>query len=462
MDKKFHREIGSNFYLAVAHMQKRISKYLAVLLLFGILMSLLPQLPHTFANAVAPQPINEPAFNRELEPTTSDSDFDSSQVNIAQEVVGERTATSKTFRKVDGTYEIAVYGDVVHYYQNGTYHDIDNRLSYDPIENAYRTNQNSFQVQFPSRMDDHTMLSITSDQYSLEWKVLSTKQSGIGVNAPSRATENPKELPFVIQSVQYQDIQPNVDIEYVVTGSRVKENILLQAYIPDFEISFEYVANNLRVVYDENGAIQFLDRDGLLVFRIDELLMTDAQMNESTDLQLKFEPLGDDRYHFTLIPSDEWLKSAVYPIIIDPTVVINQTTTNGIRDKYVDSKSNYSTSNFLKVGKNGTELYRSYIEISTATIPSDAVVTYAHLQLKTYYSSAYNYCDMLPCQVNLKAVNNTSTWTSITRNNFMDVNSFIEDYEFVLPTDGFEYYRWDITKVLNRWIDNQQTLGSSN
>ncbi|MDD3712966.1 MAG: hypothetical protein PHZ28_05705, partial [Candidatus Izemoplasmatales bacterium] len=49
----------------------------------------------------------------------STDDIDLTQINILGEVVSERTSTSKTFKKVDGTYEIAIYDDVIHYYENG-------------------------------------------------------------------------------------------------------------------------------------------------------------------------------------------------------------------------------------------------------------------------------------------------------------------------------------------------------
>src|SRR3954447_10408722 len=48
--------------------------------------------------------------------------------NAAQEIVGERTATTKTFRNPNGTYTKALYAGPVHFRDHGRWRDIDSSL----------------------------------------------------------------------------------------------------------------------------------------------------------------------------------------------------------------------------------------------------------------------------------------------------------------------------------------------
>jgi len=71
---------------------------------------------------------------------TTDVDFDSSKVAIVAEVKDQRTLDTKTFLKADGTYVAVLYGNVVHYLEDGKYEDIDNTLSIDfSISNSRST-----------------------------------------------------------------------------------------------------------------------------------------------------------------------------------------------------------------------------------------------------------------------------------------------------------------------------------
>jgi len=81
--------------------------------------------------------------------TTTDPDFDISEVEILAEVIDQRTADTKTFLKADGSYVAVLYGDVVHYLDNGKYIDIDNSLVYNESSQSYSTKANSFKVEFP-------------------------------------------------------------------------------------------------------------------------------------------------------------------------------------------------------------------------------------------------------------------------------------------------------------------------
>ena len=391
-------------------------------------------------------------------PLTTDLEFDSSQVEIDYEVINERTADSKTFRKIDGTYEVALYNEVVHYYEDGEWIQINN--SFNDKGDELETKDNKFKLKFPKYLDDNKKIKLVMDDYGIDWSILDINSSAIEYDTEEVKSNNIEDLVNINQSLIYSNVQQGVDIEYIVTGEKIKENIILNQYVSDFSMTFEYKLENLELVEDIDGNILFANENNEVVFVFNDLFMLDNDLNESWDIEYSLVEIRKKTYEITITPSDEWLETAVYPVTVDPSLVINGSDNPGIRDKYAWQTGTSETTNYLKVGKSGTTIYKSYVEVDTISIPDDAIVTYSHMQLRTYYGTDYNKCDFLSCQINVKQVNNDSEWSDITNSTFSNVNNFIEDYEFVYPTDiGIEYYHWDITKLVIDWVSKEGTLG---
>jgi hypothetical protein len=92
--------------------------------------------------------------------------------------------------------------------------------------------------------------------------------------------------------------------------------------------------------------------------------MFDNKTDESNSIEYQLIETGNKTYEITIIPDDEWLKTASYPVTIDPSIVLETNNTN-IRDKYVYGTSySNSTANYIKSGYSGTYKYRSYIEFA--------------------------------------------------------------------------------------------------
>lgn len=76
------------------------------------------------------------------------------KITRVEELIGERTANSKTYLMSDGSYEASVYAADVHYVsQAGAYEDIDNSIipyqkSIDNNSYAYKNSANRFTVRF--------------------------------------------------------------------------------------------------------------------------------------------------------------------------------------------------------------------------------------------------------------------------------------------------------------------------
>src|SRR5690606_34443518 len=59
---------------------------------------------------------------------TSNNPMDLLDIPIVEEVIEKRDAYSKTFRKLDGSYELAIYKERVHYQEEGIWKEINNNL----------------------------------------------------------------------------------------------------------------------------------------------------------------------------------------------------------------------------------------------------------------------------------------------------------------------------------------------
>ncbi len=106
------------------------------------------------------------------EPETDEQDIfeneeiDRSLVPIDYEIVEKRTENEKHFRKIDGTYEVAIYNQAVHYLNNGKWEDIDNSLVQNKDE--LETKANKFKLKFPKELDGSKQIKLKMADYSIE------------------------------------------------------------------------------------------------------------------------------------------------------------------------------------------------------------------------------------------------------------------------------------------------------
>ncbi len=193
--------------------------------------------------------------------------------------------------------------------------------------------------------------------------------------------------------------------------------------------------------------------------------MFDSNHNVSRDINVQITNLNNKDYELIITPNDKWLKSPeiLYPITIDPTITITSNGTSPLRDKYTFGSSYYEYLNYIKTGRDSSEIYRSYIELNIGEVLTKPVVTYANLQLDVYNNE--NYCDN-DCQVNLREVKSDVLYSSINGSSTNITNPEIIDYVMVnknnqntVPGLPNTTYLWDITKLIQKWKNNFQSIG---
>ena len=97
-----------------------------------------------------------------------------SEAVVEQELVALRDRNTKHYAMSDGTVVAAVYGEPVHFAQDGQYLEIDNRLMEQTLQDGtivYRNMANSYSVQFQQDAGNNRMMEFTEGDYKILWSL---------------------------------------------------------------------------------------------------------------------------------------------------------------------------------------------------------------------------------------------------------------------------------------------------
>ncbi len=121
----------------------------------------------------------------------------------------------------------------------------------------------------------------------------------------------------------YKNIFKHTDLEYILSGNSIKENIIIKkASAAQESYSFYITADGLTGVMGENGEIVFHDAENNEIFKIPSPVMIDAENAVSKDIAVNFVENENGGYTLCYTPSEEWLdaKDRKYPVKLDPVV----------------------------------------------------------------------------------------------------------------------------------------------
>lgn len=393
------------------------------------------------------------------------------------ELIEKRTANEKYFMYSDQSTVAAVYPNAVHYQdENGVWQDIDNRLTESETEgDAELGNQaNAWNVKFAKKAKSNKLAKLKYGSHTIKWTLNgASKTEGKALQTSESATDDPTVLQGISSGVVYEDILPDVNLEYQLLGDTIKENIILCSPDAANEFTFVYETGSLEMKLQDN-VILLMDGENT-VLKLDAPVMTDGALEESFDISLSLETVKDNQnnhiYALTLTPDAKWLaeEDRVYPIIIDPLLTTEQSG-DSITDTYASSSepdtAHYNATT-TKVGINDSKVYRGYLkfELPTQIGVSDRVVG-AWLQLTPYLTdTAYaDYTTMAEKAPVIEAHAVTSTWnkTTLTWNNAPSHDSTVLDYDIIGPKDdatAYRRYEWDITDLVDDWYTSGNNYG---
>ena len=384
---------------------------------------------------------------------------------IVGEIIEKRTADTKHFLMSDRSIMAAMYDQVVHYRDDGAWVDIDNSFSTNS-ENEFENKSNGFKTKFSKKSNGNKLVTIKKDNYSLSWMLDDADKVDAQVSQSNEsASEDISVLKNLQGSVTYPDIQNDVDLQYVISGNNLKENIILQSADAPTEYSFTYKFSDLKYRTNDSNQIEFYDKASPenTVFTIDTPHMCDSGRAYSNDVEMQIAETSNG-FTLKLIPNEEWLLSEdrVYPIVIDPTILSSQTADDiwdiDIRNTQTSAFS-YTAADFLVGSDSSGQVYRSLIKFPTLpSIDTGGIVVNAKIYVSAYQGPYDNGDPSLrtrptdDIQVNIHRINllwpeEGATWSSYANS----YDPIVEDY--FIYNDTSASFSADITKLVNAWYE---------
>lgn len=302
-----------------------LSKLVIVVLVIALLVS------HINFSFIA-KALNEP--NNDI---IYDNSFTETKEFEKTELENEKTKNAKTYRYENGIIQTEIYNKAVHYLDNGVYTNIDNTLV---DEGAfYSNNKNSYKVIFPKELRKDNEIVINYANHYLKVSYDEINSNAILDKDVNREVEN-------LHDYIHYEINDNVLIRYDVLNESIKENIIINNYVENFSYDY-YIETDLSLIVEE-GKIAFYNNDEL-VYLIDREMMYDKDYNVSYDISLEVKE-ENDKYIISVKPSDDYLKNASYPVIIDPEIhLVDGGILDGIVTVYENDYYN-NTSTFKSIG----------------------------------------------------------------------------------------------------------------
>ena len=270
-------------------------------------------------------------------------------------------------------------------------------------------------------------------------------------------------------AVQYRNILPSTNLEYAVTSSSVKESIVVREPQSEYKYYFDMDLDGLTPVENNDGSISLTESGDTAseIFWIEAPYMYDANSDESFAVTMSLTEV-EGKYVLAVEADKDWINAAdrAFPVVIDPTLSLSDA---NIDDAFVISglqMNSLRRGNELRVGRNLTNLTRTYIKIKMpANIPKKSFIQSAFLLLQNdSYFQAIGQSD-----VNINAYdfkNDDWSFDSLEWNNQPYGNgdnvfrSHDDDLLDSVPaTKETRTYSFNVLNAVKRWIATGDNRG---
>ncbi|MCM1053524.1 MAG: DNRLRE domain-containing protein, partial [Ruminococcus sp.] len=365
-----------------------------------------------------------------------------------KEIKSLRKRNEKHFLNPDGTITAYLYNNDIHYLKNGEYEEIDNTIMED--KDSLYNKKNAFQTYFLKDTNDNLIVDIKHDNHYLKMFLKDNK-------SPNLKVIRNKE------QVSFKDILEDIDFNYDVIATKLKESIILKNKnnIPEnlsfiIETDLELVLNNKRIE---------AKKDNKSLFTIDSPYMFDSNNNYNYNINYDLKK-ENSTYLLTLNLDLDWLRKedTTYPVIIDPTILESNII---VYDTYIypgDTNINRNNTDKLKVGVDSNNtVYRSLIKFDLPTIGTGCDIISARAYLSSHSSDYVNDVDTRGLEpVEVHAINGYWTEESASWNNIYNMyEDKVEDFIYPNRTKRTIYSDYydeeikhtytDITNLVKRW-----------
>jgi RHS repeat-associated protein len=405
-------------------------------------------------------------FENPYEDTDEESEFTDDE--ILYEAEEKREANVKHFKLKDGRMAAMIYNTDVHEKdENGNWVEINNSLTEgqdETSEPSLSKDTGNVKVSFAKKAKEGKLLTIREGDYKIKWSLDGVNKKEASVKKEN-GEENKKktEAKSISDTVVYENILDDVDLEYTLYGNDIKENIIVNKRTAAQSFSFTLSAgNNITASLEENKIFLKDKQSGEVVRVIEAPYMEDAEHEVSSALSLSLEKYRNI-YTVTITPDMEWLLSSerAYPVVIDPT--ITQVYDNSTVDNTSVNSNNASSNAMyqygaLYVGRESS----SYGHLRSAfkfTLPSgitesDMILSaYARLTVKQFSGSSGFTINAHQITANIPLIN--MNWWDLNSN----YSSTVLDSVAIPAAQNQVRFYWDITDAVKSWYLNNNNYG---
>lgn len=454
-------------------------KLINMLLILVLLLAAVPQ------NVIAETVVDD--LEGQLEATSIEpaDDIGMTTADIT-ELIDRRERNIKHFQMPDGSVKMIVYGSDVHRKNAaGTWQNIDNRLTLSAGILGSRYTTSDARVSFARDLiddDEQSLVTLQEDDYILSMTpivmggvsilgetgvkynrtVTAVVQNGTVIEQTSWSTiDEATRLPDD-SIVTYTDIVADVDLEYVLQGDDIKENIIVKESGGTYTYSFLLKTKGLGALL-AGGAVILTDTEtGNEVYTIPAPYMYDMEGKRSEDVSYELSVLAEDLYCLTVQADRNWIEARdrAFPVTIDPTITVNSG-----RDTYINSGNpdgNYGSVTPLYVDPYRTPMFW----FNVSSIPSDSTIMSASLHVAYYHIDSVTGGTMTvgAYMVERGWSESSVTWNKANQYNNLGISTTMLSSAITSGATG-AYYRspqfviFDVKAAVSAWINGTTNNG---
>lgn len=369
-------------------------------------------------------------------------------VSVVRELPQERTATSDTFERSDGTRVAKISRTPINYRDgSGAWQPISTTLQ--PSANgALQASATPLPVSLPSSLSSPVTVGSAG-------ATVSFALAGAGGSASASGS-----------SASYAEALPNVSATYQAQATRLKETLSLQSAAAPAVYRYHLSTTGGLTPKLVAGAIVFSDAKGRPRYAMPAPSVADAGATGRPDSRDVHYALSDDGSQLDVIIDSAWLSSPerVFPVKVDPTLEYWGDNV----DCFVASEATYENTSlcgsYLYVGHHegpssvGRGLLR--FELGT-TIPQDSAILAARLRLTDSYTATS--AQTIEVQSLTRTPTNSATW-----NKYDGTNAWTNkggDFEAakpaikrtISPTGPGAVFSWGIAPLVEKWVREPST-----
>ncbi len=399
---------------------------------------------------------------------SEDKPLDLSEVEILSEDISGRGKNEKHFRLSDGSFIAVQYDEPVHYRgEEGEWLEIDNSVSFEAAEDTedfdgYKNAANSFSAKFAENISDAVFsISAPNGENKLKFQLIGNESSSSeAIVVDSKASlmslskeqstlqKNEEILSFDENSpeILYGEVLSDVDFSYTMTSTGVKENIIINRPLDNYEFSFAVESDGLELQLNGDGSITAEDENGETVYTIPAPFMYDSSDRYSNSVYYALEEKSDGNYVLKITADKTWINGSetVFPVTVDP-IVNTKDNDLSLYSTYVSSgaaDTNYDSQHDMSIGRKADgSVNRAYVEFYIPNIGRNSVITDAQLLLYKAVSSSTSPV------VELHEASDRWTASELTWNNQPGYEDDIIDYvKTASESSAGGYIKWDVTR----------------